>query len=118
MKDGILKEKSKRFAIRVVNLCRILKEDKKEFEISKQLIRSGTSIGANIREAEHAQSRSDFLHKRSIALKEANETEYWLEILHETNYLTDEQFKSIFSNCNELCKMLIAGIKTLKSNIS
>jgi len=96
----------------------MLKEDKKEFEISKQLIRSGTSVGANIREAEHAQSRLDFLHKRSIALKEANETEYWLEILHETGYLTPEQFKSIFADCNELCKMLIAGIKTLKSNFT
>ena len=115
MKENILKEKSKSFAIRIVNLYKFLINEKKEFIMSKQLIRSGTSIGANLMEAEYAQSNADFIHKNSIALKEANETKYWLELLFETEYLSKEQYESIKSDCEELLKILIATIKKLKN---
>ena len=84
MKDNVIKEKSKKFAVRIINLFKYLRDEKKEFVLSKQILRSGTSIGANVRESEHAQSNDDFIHKNNIALKEANETEYWLELLYET----------------------------------
>lgn len=93
-RKNIIKEKSFAFAIEVVNLYKVLAE-KKEFVLSRQMLRSGTSIGANIREAEHAQSRADFIHKLSISLKEANETEYWLDLLHETKYLSEIEFLNI-----------------------
>ena len=114
MKENILKDKSKKFAIRIINLYKFLVNEKKEFVLSKQILRSGTSIGANIREAEHAQSNDDYLHKNNIALKEANETEYWLELLFETDYIDDQQYNSIYSDCSELCKMLVTTLKTLK----
>ncbi|MCL2519420.1 MAG: four helix bundle protein [Spirochaetaceae bacterium] len=115
MKESILQEKSKRFAIRIVNLFKHLTNEKKEFIMSKQLLKSGTSVGANIMEAEHAQSNLDFIHKNNIALKEANEAKYWLELLFETEYLTKEQYESIKTDCDELLKMLVSTIKTLKS---
>lgn len=90
-KKNIIKEKSFAFAIDIVNLYKVL-TDRKEFVLSKQLLRSGTSIGANVRESEHAQSKADFIHKLSISLKEANETEYWLDLLYETKYLSDIEF--------------------------
>lgn len=93
-KKNVIKEKSFEFAKEIVYLYKSL-VDKKEFVLSKQLLRSGTSIGANVRESEHAQSKADFIHKLSISLKEANETEYWLDLLYETNYLTDEEFLNV-----------------------
>ncbi len=93
---NILLEKSKAFAIRIIKLYQFLQTEKNEFVLSKQLLRSGTSIGANAREAHVAISKAEFVAKENIALKEANESQYWLELLHETNYITDTQFESIY----------------------
>lgn len=106
--------KSFLFAVRIVNLAKHLNTSKKENILSKQLLRSGTSIGANIAEAEQAQSRADFISKMSIALKEAVETNYWLRLLQATDYLSEAEFSSIHSDCRELEKMLTAIIKTAK----
>ena len=111
------KIKSKRFAVRIVKLYKYLCEEKHEYVLSKQLLRSGTSIGANLAEAECAISKKDFLSKIYIALKECAETKYWLELLNETEYLTEAQFQSIFSDCEELRKMLSATTKTLNSTL-
>lgn len=111
---NIIKEKSLAFAIEIVNLCTDLQE-KKEYILSKQLMRSGTAIGALIREAEQAESSKDFIHKLSIALKEANETEYWLELLIKTNRLSEDDFKLLDLKTKELLKLLISIIKTTKS---
>ena len=113
-RKNIIKEKSFAFAIEVVNLYKVLAE-KKEFVLSRQMLRSGTSIGANIREAEHAQSKADFIHKLSISLKEANETEYWLDLLHETKYLSEVDFKNIKPKITELLRLLTSIVKTSKS---
>ena len=110
---SILEEKSFQFAIRIVELNRFLINDKKEFVMSKQILRSGTSIGANIAEAQYAQSKADFLTKMHISLKEANETKYWLRLLHATNYL-DESHRSYLSDCDELLRLLISTCKTTK----
>ena len=99
---GILEEKSFQFSIRLIDLYRFLIEEKKEFIISKQMMRSGTSIGANIAEAKFAQSKADFISKMTISLKEASETRYWLRLLKATNTITEEQFKDIIADCNEL----------------
>jgi four helix bundle protein len=112
-KQNIIKEKSFSFAIEIVFLYKILIE-RKEFILSKQLLRSGTSIGANIREAEHAQSKADFIHKLSISLKEANETEYWLDLLFETKLLTEIEFQNIKPKIIELLKILTSIINTSK----
>ena len=93
-KENVIKTKSFLFSIRIVNLYKFLIQEKKEFVISKQLLRSGTSVGANVRESEHAESKADFIHKLSIALKEANETEYWLDLLKETDYLNESEYIS------------------------
>src|SRR6476661_340640 len=114
MKGGVLQVKSFAFAVRVVNLNKFLCAEKKEFVISKQLLRSGTAIGALVREAEQAESKRDFVHKMAIALKEANETEYWLDLLRETNYLDSAAFASIHSDVVELLKLLTSIIKTGK----
>ncbi len=106
--------KSFHFAVRVVKLCKHLCGTKKEYTLSKQLLRSGTSIGANIAEAQQAQSRADFISKLSIALKEAVETNYWLRLLQATDYLNEAEFKSIHSDCCELERMLTAIIKSSK----
>ncbi len=108
--------KSKRFAVRIVKLYRFLCQEKKEFILSKQLLRSGTSIGANIAEAECAVSRNDFIHKYYIAFKECSETAYWLDLLYETGYLSAKEFRSIKSDCEELRKMLSAITKTTREN--
>ena len=108
---------SKDFAIRVVKLYNYLKLEKKEVVMSKQILRSGTSIGANVREGRYAQSRADFINKMSIALKEANESAYWLEILHQTNYLDDALYKSIYDDCEELVKILVARCKKLNEDV-
>ena len=111
---GVLKDKSVKFAIRIVNLYKYLVETKKEYVLSKQILRSGTSIGANISEAEYAQSNADFISKLSIALKENNETQYWLLLLISTNYIAETEYNSINEDCIEIMKMLISSIKTAK----
>jgi four helix bundle protein len=117
MKKGksILFDKSYSFAVRIVKLCQHLQETKKEFVLSKQILRSGTSIGASIREAEFAQSNADYIHKFSISLKEANETIYWLSLLNDTEYIENKLFNSFYADCDELISLLISTIKTLKS---
>lgn len=114
MRDNILLNKSFRFAIRVVNLYKHLSNNKKEFILSKQLLKCGTSIGANIHEAQEGQSRADFISKLSISLKEARETMYWIELLKETNYLTQKEADSILKDLVELIKLLVTIIKTTK----
>ena len=116
MKRNVVKEKSFAFAVRVVNLVKHLRSEKKEYVLSKQMLRSGTAVGALIREAEHAESKRDFIHKMSIALKEANETEYWLELLHETQYLETSEFSSMHKDIVELLKLLTSILKTSKIN--
>ena len=95
MKENIIKDKSFAFALRIVKMYKYLCEKKKEYVLSKQLLRSGTSVGANVREAEQAESKADFVHKLAIALKEANESEYWIELLFQSKYLDDKSYKSI-----------------------
>ena len=117
MEKSIVSEKSKLFAVRIVNVYNYLCKEKKEYILSKQLLKSGTSIGANIRESLRAQSKADFISKNSIALKEASETEFWLELLYETNYLSLSQFNSLNTDNLELIKMLTAIIITAKENL-
>ena len=114
MKDNVVREKSFAFAIRMVALYRYLTGEKREFVLSKQVLRSGTAIGALVREAEQAESRKDFIHKLSVALKEANETEYWIDLLHKTDYVTDSEFNSIHADVVELLKLLTSIVKTSK----
>ena len=109
---NIIVDKSKAFAIRIINLYKYLCDEKKEYVLSKQLLRSGTSIGANIKETIRGQSKDDFAHKMNISLKEASESEYWLELLYETDYITEQQFNSIIGDCTELIKILTSIIKT------
>jgi len=114
MLDSIVASKSFDFATNIINLCRELSIYKKETVLSKQLLRSGTSIGANVREALKGQSRRDFLSKMYIALKEANEAEYWLELLIATNYLDKQKGKEILEQCREVCKILNSIVKTTR----
>ncbi len=114
--ENITQNKSFDFAVRIVNLFKHLSNDKKEFVLSKQVLRSGTSIGANISEAIQGQSKKDFLSKMNIALKEANETEYWLRLLKATGYLSENEYKSIYKDCIELEKLLISIVKTSKKD--
>jgi four helix bundle protein len=114
MKENVIKDKSFAFAIRVVKLSNYLQTDKKEYVLSKQVLRSGTAVGALVREAEHAQSKADFIGKMSIALKEANETLYWLDLLHETDYLNHSAHTSIRTDSEELIKLLVSIVKTSK----
>ncbi|MDX9744276.1 MAG: four helix bundle protein [Arcobacteraceae bacterium] len=116
MGDNILYDKSYKFAIRVVNLNKYLQLEHREFILSKQLLRSGTSIGAMTREAKFAQSRADFVNKLSIALKEANETDYWLDLLHDTNYINNKMFNDIKKDIQELISLLVSIVKTTKDN--
>lgn len=115
-KKSILREKSYAFALRTVKLNRHLAEAKKEFVLSKQVLRSGTSIGANVTEASQAQSKQDFVHKLSISLKEAFETEYWLNLLQDSELITKAQAESLLEDCKELQKILTSSIKTVKKN--
>ena len=115
MKTNILKNKSYAFALRVVKLSRYLTVDVREYVLSKQVLRSGTSIGANVEEAFQAESKLDFIHKLAIANKEAFETHYWLRLLRDSTLLTRTQAESMLSECDELQRMLIAAIKTSKS---
>ena len=112
--SNVVEEKSFQFAIRIVRLYRYLRSEKKELVLSKQLLRSGTSIGANVAEAQQAQSRADFLSKINISLKEAAEAEYWLRLLHATDYLSDYEFTSVYDDCVQVKKMLVAIVKTSK----
>ena len=115
MKDNPLKDKSYQFAIRIVKLSQFWQQDKKEFVLSKQVLRSGTAVGALIREAEFGQSRADFTSKMSMSLKEANETEYWLSLLKDTDIINDNQFVNLQADCKELIAMLVSTVKTSKS---
>ena len=115
--ENIIVVKSKAFAIRIVKLSKYLNCSKKEFVLSKQIMRSGTSIGANVKEAVRGQSKADFYAKMNIALKEASETEYWLEILNETDYIDNGLFESIYSDCTELIKILMSITKTQKGDL-
>ena len=110
----VAREKSRAFALRVVKLCRLLQERDREYVLSRQLLRSGTAIGALIREAEQAESRADFVHKLSVALKEASETAYWLDLLTESGYLDSVHGQSMMSDTEELLKILTAIIRTTK----
>ena len=114
-KESILKTKSFNFAVRIIKLYKFLKKNYSEYEFSAQLVRSGTSIGALIREAEHAESRKDFVYKLNIGLKEANECIYWLDLLHATDYLNKKMYDSMTKDALELLKMLISSVKTIRS---
>ncbi len=114
---SIVEEKSYAFALRIIKLYRHLAEDKKEYVLSKQILRCGTSIGANVKEALQGESKNDFIHKLSISLKEASETEYWLNLLHDSHYITTKSFESITNECIELIKLTTAIIKTSRKNI-
>lgn len=113
---GVLEDKTYSFALRIVKAHQYL-IDKNEYILSKQLLRSGTSIGANCREATFAQSKQDFVSKLSIALKETNETIYWIELLHDSGYISNDSFKSIHKNGLEILKLLVSIIKTTKTNL-
>ena len=116
MKENALIDKSIAFAARIVKLHRYLIKDKKETVISKQIVRSGTSIGANINEANYGQSKADFVSKMHIALKETAETEYWLKLLTMSEYITEDMGQSLLKDCLEIKRMLIASINTAKEN--
>lgn len=117
MKNNIIAEKSIEFSIRLIKLYKILIDEKKEYILSKQLLRSGTAIGALIREAEHAQSKPDFLNKMNIALKEANETDYWILLLFKGEFISEKEHQSIQKNCSELIKLLVKIVKTTKETL-
>ena len=114
---GILTEKTYHFALRVVKAFKFLREERNEYVLSKQMLRSGTSIVSNSKEAIYAQSTLDFINKLSIALKEASETEYWLDLLHDSQYIDDKSYESIHEECVELIKLLTSIIKTTKSTL-
>ena len=114
MKENVFKIKSFAFAINIVKLYQYLTDSKKEYILSKQMLRSGTAIGAMVREAEHAESKADFIHKLSIGLKEANETEYWLELLYQSDYIDKNDFESYKTEVEEILRMLISIIKSSK----
>lgn len=114
MADSILRDKSKEFAKQIVLLCKTIKQEHRESVLTNQLLRSGTSIGANIHEAQYAQGTKDFISKFEISLKEVYETEYWLELLFETGYLDEQTYKPIQNNCGAIRRMLISTIKTIK----
>ena len=116
MKENILIDKSIDFAARIVKLCKFLENSQKEHIISKQIIRSGTSIGANINEAQYGNSKADFISKLHISLKEAAETEYWVRLLYKSELIDQKMFNSLLDDCLELKKLLIASINTAKNN--
>jgi len=116
MKENIIKNKSFAFSLRIIKLYKYLVEIKKEYVLSKQILRSGTSIGALVYESEHAESKADFIHKLSISLKEANETDYWLELLFQSEYINNSEYDSIKIDIQELLKLLVSIIKSSKLN--
>ena len=114
MKENVIASKSYAFSLRIVKAYKFLSLEQREFILSKQLLRSGTAIGALVKEAEHAQSKADFINKMNIALKEANETEYWLMLLKDSNFIDEKSFQSIAEENKELIRMLISIVKTSK----
>ena len=118
MKENIIEDKSFNFSIRIVNLFKYLSNEKNEWVLSKQLLRSGTSIGANVSEAQKGQTMPDFAAKMNIALKEANETLYWIKLLHKTDYLTKEQFDSIYNDIDEIISLLMSICKTTQNKLN
>ena len=114
MKDSVVQSKSFDFAVSVIRLCQYLTEERHEYNLSKQLVRSATSIGANIREARRGQSPADFIAKMSISLKEAEESRYWIELLYATSYADKKQLESMLLDCDELIKMLSSIVKTMR----
>ena len=113
--DNAIVNKSKAFALRIIKLYKYLCNEQNEYVLSKQILRSGTSIGANVKEAIRGQSKPDFYAKLNIALKEASETEYWLELLHESEYIEPSAFQSIYADCQEIIRLLVAITKTQKT---
>ena len=116
MKSSIIKDKSYAFALRIIKMYSYLTKDKKEYVLSKQVLKSGTAIGALVMEAEQAQSRADFINKMNIGLKEANETTYWLSLLKDSGYIDEQMFNSIYPEAEELLKILTSIVKTTKQN--
>lgn len=114
---NVISEKSFEFAIQIVRIVKELQNTQKEYVLSKQLIRSGTSIGAMVREAEHAESKKDFTHKMAIGLKEANETRYWLDLLHKSDYIKLETYSSIHSEAEQIIRLLAAIVKSSRKNL-
>jgi four helix bundle protein len=114
-KDNILYDKSYAFSIRIVKLAQYLNKEKKEYILSKQIIRSGTSVGALVSESKFAQSKADFINKLMIALKEANETQYWINLLHDTDYLNKSMHKSLYADIDEIISLLVSITKTIKN---
>ena len=116
--NSVTRQKSKAFAVRIIKFAKFLQDEKKDYIISKQIFRSGTSIGANVRESYNAQSKADFICKLQIALKEANETDYWLEIFFESEIIDRQMYDSLHSDLNELISLLVSSIKTAKDNLN
>jgi four helix bundle protein len=115
--ENVIANKSYAFALRMIRLYQFLSEQKKEYVLSKQLLRSGTAIGAMVKESEHAQSKADFLNKMNVALTEANETEYWLMLLKDTQYINENEFDSINADCTEILRLLISIVKSTKTSL-
>lgn len=118
MKENVLRDKSYKFALRIVKLCQHLADERKEFVMSKQVLRSGTSIGVNIEEANQVQSKSDFVHKLSISQKESFETHYWIRLLRDSNFLAGKIADSLLEDCEEIQKLITFSIKTAKTNLA
>lgn len=118
MKNNLVYEKAFKFAVNIIKLYKYLISERREYVLSKQVLRSGTSIGANIKEGIEGQSKKDFLSKMNIALKEASETEYWLELLKVTDYLDERKFTSLINDCKELNRLLSSIVKTTKNNLA
>ena len=116
MRENILKDKSYQFAVEIIKLCHNLRREKKEYVLTNQILKSGTSIGANIREAEFGQSKADFINKMSISLKEANETRYWLDLLRDTGYLKNDTYNKLYYKITELIRILVSTVKTSKTS--
>lgn len=118
MKDSVIKNKTYLFALEIIKVCRDIANNEKEFVLSRQLLKSGTSIGALVREGEHAQSTADFISKMSIALKEANETDYWLLLLRDSKLIDSQKADQLITDNNELIRMLISTVKTTKAKLN
>ena len=116
MAESLMLDKAKDFAVEIINICKKIKETRRESVLTNQLIRSGTSIGADIHESKYAHGTADFISKMQIALKECYESEYWLELLNRTGYIDDQQYKLIINNCGQIRRMLISSINTVKNN--
>ncbi|MBO7399690.1 MAG: four helix bundle protein [Clostridia bacterium] len=116
MSDSVMLDKAKEFAVEIVNTCKDIKETRRESVLTNQLLRSGTSVGANIHESKYAHGIADFIAKMQIALKECYESEYWLELLNRTNYLSDDRYKSLQNLCGSIRRMLISSINTTKTS--